>query len=257
MSRRGRLRGERGYTLIEMLAATGAGLTIVAAMVAVLVGAYQLLQNDADRVDANQQGRTAMAQIAQLLNSSCVAGVDVSPIVGDPAPAGSTAPPSGANSITFYSSLSDAPEISQNVDEVVVFLNGAGALQEDVYRYVSGSTGDWVFASTPSSTATLVDNATDSPNTQSTMFTYYPFTTNGQLSAAADTLDAAGHLSASAAQAVGAVGIRFEAEPTDASHAPGSDIDLSDQVVLRLSPVANASGATSSTGATTTPYPCS
>ena len=40
-----------------------------------------MLANGSDRVDANQQGRDALLRIEQLLNSSCVAGVGVSPVV--------------------------------------------------------------------------------------------------------------------------------------------------------------------------------
>jgi hypothetical protein len=245
---------ERGYSLIELLMATLAGLVVAAATMMIVVSSYQLVHNDADRVDADQQGRIAMEQIEQLLGSSCVAGVDVSPILGGSS-AGTGAPPSGANSITFYESLTDSADVTPRVDEAVIFLNGSGALEEDLYPYVSGSTGAWTFAATPSTTATLVVHAQDVPGTSS-IFTYYPFTTSGQISTTADALTS-GYLPSNSAQSVGAVGLEFEAAPTDADPAPGSNVDLSDQVVLRLSPVADSSGSTSSTGATTTPYPCS
>ncbi len=247
MSLRGHMRDERGYTLIEMIAATAAGLLVAAAAMALLAASYHMLSNGADRVDANQQGRTALLQIEQLLNSSCVAGVGVSPVVGGSS-AGSGAPPSGANSITFYASQSDLPTAEPN--EYVVSLSSGGALQLATYQWVSGSNPDWVFSTTasPATPQTLVTHAANTPGT-SAIFSYYQYAASGQLNTTADSL-VGGYLPSSSASSVAAVTIQFEALATDNNTSIGNGVDFSDQVVLRLTPV-------SGTPPTSTPEPCS
>jgi len=240
-----RLRDERGFTLIEVLIATIAGLLVAGAALAILATSYQMLANNADRVDANQQGRTAMLEIEQLLNSSCVAGLGVSPIVGGSS-AGSGAPPSGANSITFLSSQSDLPTTLPY--EEVVSLSGSGALQLQTYTNPSGSEPDWIFPTTATTTATLVSHAGLVPGS-SAIFQYYPYNSDGTVSSSADQL-VGNYLPTSSAETVAGVKIQFEAAPTDGVTRAGGNVDFSDQVNLSLTP---ASSTGSSSG---TPEPC-
>jgi prepilin-type N-terminal cleavage/methylation domain-containing protein len=245
-----RLRDERGYTLIEMIMATAAGLLVAAATMAILAASYKMLANGADRVDANQQGRTALLRIEQLLESSCVAGLGVSPVVGGSS-AGTGAPPSGANSITFLSSLSDLQSVPPNED--VISLTGGGALDLVTYTNPTGSEPDWVFPTTATSTTVLVSHAALTPNTAA-IFKYYPYASNGQLATTADQL-VNGYLPSSGnsgqnSATVSAVTIQFEALASDGNSSVGNGVDFSDQVVLRLTPV-------SSTPPTSTPEPCS
>ena len=244
MRTRGHIRDERGYTLIEMIAATAGGLVVAGAAMALLAASYHMLSNGADRVDANQQGRTALLRIEQLMNSSCVAGVGVSPIVGGSS-AGSGAPPSGANSVTFYASQSDSPATPPN--EYVLYLSGGGALNLDTYSNPTGSEPDWVFPTTHT-TATLVTHAANTPGT-SALFNYYQYAASGQLNTTADTL-VGGYLPSASASSVAAVTIQFEAFATDNNTSIGNGVNFSDQVVLRLTPV-------SGTPPTSTPEPCS
>ena len=65
-------RDERGFTLIEMLVAMLAGGIVASATLAIVIVSVHLTSNYNDRVDANQQGRMAIEQITQALNSSCV-----------------------------------------------------------------------------------------------------------------------------------------------------------------------------------------
>jgi hypothetical protein len=59
-----------------------------------------------------------------------------------------------------------------------------------------------------------------------------------------------GTLSVSAAATGAAIGIQFEAQPTDGVTVRGSSADFSSQVVLRLTPVSTST-------ISTTPAPCS
>jgi len=49
MTWRARLRDERGYTLIELILASAAGLLVSGAALAIIAVSYELLRNDADR----------------------------------------------------------------------------------------------------------------------------------------------------------------------------------------------------------------
>ena len=68
------LRGERGFTLIELMVSTLAGIVVASATAAILVSSVHFSSNFSDRVDANQQARTAMEKITQglVVRISCV-----------------------------------------------------------------------------------------------------------------------------------------------------------------------------------------
>jgi prepilin-type N-terminal cleavage/methylation domain-containing protein len=79
---RARALDERGYTLIELLLATVAGLVVSAAALLIVVMSYSFASSQPERVDANQEGAIAMQTLVQTLSSSCVEGLGVSPVVG-------------------------------------------------------------------------------------------------------------------------------------------------------------------------------
>ena len=92
MSRPAPLRDERGYTLVEMILATAAGLVVCVIALTIVLTSLQFSTADADRVDSNQQGSYAMEKIVQALTSSCVAGEGSSPVIGSPAYLNGTGP---------------------------------------------------------------------------------------------------------------------------------------------------------------------
>ena len=252
---RRRLRDERGFTLIELLLATAAGLVVCAAAMAILISSLDFSTRDGERVDSDQQGSDAMSQITEALNSSCVLGAGVSPIVGVTGTSGATgstgAPPSSNNSITFFSSLTDAPAMS-NPNEVRIYLSSTnGPLDEATYPWVpSGSTGS--YAATPTSTAVLVPHAapfgsTPSQSSTTPIFTYYGYDpVAGTLT---DQFSSSPSLGATNAASTAEVGINFQAQPSDGNNPNGGSVDLSDAVVLRLTSVSNyPSPTTGSTG---------
>ncbi len=239
----GRLRDERGYTLIELLFATLAGLVVSAAALAIIISALTFSINDGDRADASQQAGVAMEHIVQALNSSCVVGVGVSPLVGATASTTSTgstsAGPSSGNSLTFYSSLADTPTIS-NPNEIVVYLSAPnGPLDMATYQYSTGLTG---YSPTPTSTLVLVPHADPPGSTGATgsttpIFTYYGYDpTTGTLS---DQYSSSPNLGVTNAAQTSQVGIAFQSQPSDGNHPVGAAVDLSDTVVLRLSAVSD------------------
>ena len=233
MTWRARLRDERGFTLIELILASAAGLLVSGAALAIIAVSYELLRNDADRVDANQQGRTAMLEIEQLLNSSCVGG-----LVGfAPVQAGSS-----ANSITFIASRADDPATPPS--EYQIYLTGSNQLDLTTYQYAAGSAPYWSFSSS-GQTQTLITHAAVVPGT-SAIFSYYPYQSSGALATSISTTP----LSLTDAANVAEIAIQFEAQPSDGVTVSGSNADFASEVVLRLTPVSTST-------LSTTPLPCS
>ena len=269
MSWRERLRDERGFSLIELLMATIAGLVVSGAALAIVVSSLTFAAGDADRLDSNQQGSVAMEKIVQALSSSCVAGYGDSPIVGATGTSSATgstgAPPSSDNTLTFYSSLNDSPLLTPS-EISVYFSPTSGSLLMATYPYVSttgasGTTGTTgYYAATPSSTFTLIPNAappqsTATQNSTTPIFTYYGYDPSaGTLSDQYSPTSLTAPLGATDAALTSEVGISFQSQPSDGNDAVGDSVDLYNSVVLRLTDVAN--GATGATGSTT-PQPCS
>jgi len=172
------LRGERGFTLIELMVAALSGLVVAAAMGAIVVASVHLRSNLGDRVDANQQARTAMEKITQALNSSCVATA-VAPIVG------------GTNSddthLVFYNSLTDVPTIQPNL--VTVALTG-GQLTMSTATWASGTApslsnpNPWTFNTGTATTVVLLQHAVAATvnSVAQPVFQYYGYASNGSIS---------------------------------------------------------------------------
>jgi prepilin-type N-terminal cleavage/methylation domain-containing protein len=233
------LRDERGFTLVELLVATLAGVVISAATGAIVVVSVHLSSNFSDRVDANSQGRVAMEKITQALNSSCVSA-SVPPVVSS----GSTL--SDDKNLYFYSSLSDSPTINPN--EVKISLTG-GSLIMYTYSYLSGSAPNWTFSSTPTTSFVLLPHAaqaTINGTANQPVFQYYGYTPGtGTLSTTAYTATTATPLSAANAATTAMVTINFEALPSNGNTAPapGRPSDITSSVVLRLTPASSAASA--------------
>lgn len=248
VSRHERIRDERGYTLVELLMATIGGLLVAAAALAILVTSLQFSINDGDRVDANQEGSAAMERIVQALNSSCVEGAGVSPIVGATGGTGLTgstgAAVSSSGTLTFYSSLSDAPTITPN--EITISLS-AGQLVMKTYQYSSTLQG---YPATPTTTAVLLSHA--GATSGQALFTYTAYNqTTGALSSG---LTGTPTLGSTGATETAAVGVNLSSQPSNGDSAVGDSVDLNDAVTLRLTSAPNGT-ASGSTGSTV-PTPC-
>lgn len=239
-----RLRDERGFTLIEMLVALIAGTIVSGAMAAIVIVSVHFNSNLTDRVDANQEGRIAMEKIVQALNSACVA-TDVPPVY---ASGETTSVPtaSDATHLYFVSSLTDAALINPNLYEVA--LTG-GQLVMYTYPWVSGTApsstnpAPWTFNSTPSSSFILLPHAaqTVSSGTTVPVFQYYGYpsgATGGAGTISVNENSTNGTLASGSA--VAEVAISFSALPSDNGTATGRPTDLTNSVVLRLTPASSS-----------------
>lgn len=224
----GGLRGQDGFTLIEMMVAMVVGLIVSTATVAIVITSVHLTSNYDDRVEATQQGRTAMVAITQRLNSSCVVAT-VAPILAA----------SDANDVWFYSSFGlahpDLPTILPNRVEMSVTGNS-------LVMYTSANTGSGNTPATWSFSApapfVLLANVAQVPSTP--FFQYFGYGTAGALSTTAYPL--ATTLGANAASTA-EVAINFQAVPSNGWTALSRPASFSDAVVLRFSAASNASGA--------------
>ena len=219
---RGQRGRETGFTLIEMLVAMLLGMIVSAATLAIVITSIHLTSNYDDRVEATQQGRDAMLEISQALNSSCVAAA-VAPIL----------PASDSSDVWFYSSLTDAATVKPS--KVWIQYTG-GALVMKTYAWASGASPSWVFSATPS-TFVLLANAAQVATTP--VFQYFGYGSAGVLSTTAYPVTTT--LGTSAATTA-EVQINFQAIPSDGWTALSRPASFSDAVVLRLSAASNASG---------------
>jgi len=235
-----RLRDERGYTLIELMIASVAGIIVTAALGAIVISTVKFSSNSTDRVDANQEGAVAMEKITQALNSSCVAS-QVPPVVSTGA-TGSYV--TNATQMYFYSSLTDGPVITPNLDEVALTN---GQLVINTYANNGGSApyatnaNPWTFVSTAAPSLTLLPDATQTVNSSGTVpvFQYYGYS-GGTLSSTPFTTP----LSPANAATTSEVVISFRSLPSDNNTTTNRGADLTNSVVLRLTPASANTGAT-------------
>jgi prepilin-type N-terminal cleavage/methylation domain-containing protein len=240
-------RDERGFTLIELMVASLAGIIVATATTTIVIASVHFSSNFGNRVDANQEGRVAMERITQALNSSCVA-TGVTPLVGTPAPTGmvgGVASGSDASNLVFYSALSDLPTIEPN--EVVVSLTGTAPAQQLVmstYANTStvGSAPPWTFSTTPTNFVLLpvAAQATIGGSVQP-VFQYFGYAGSG--TSQIQTTPYAVPLSATDAATTAEVTVSFEALPSNRGanvSVRGAGANLSDAVVLKLTPASSA-----------------
>jgi len=219
-------RGESGFTLIELMVATMLGLIVSGATLAIVISAVHLSSNFGDRVDATQEGRTAISRIVQELDSSCVAAT-VAPILAT----------SDANDLWFYSSFGiaapDAPTILPNEVEISYTSNS-------LVMWISANTGSgntpatWTFAAPTK--FVLLPNALQNGTTP--IFQYFGY--SGSSLSTTPYAIGAGTLGSTNAATTAEVQINFTAEPTDANTAQGRPASFSDAAVLRLSPASSS-----------------
>jgi prepilin-type N-terminal cleavage/methylation domain-containing protein len=261
---RHRLACERGFSLIEMLVALAAGIVVTTAMGAIVVTSVHFGSSTADRIDANQQGRVAMERITQALYSACVSNL-AAPVISNGAtgPVGNPAVSDGTH-LWFYSAIppssaagSTGPTGSivgdgANINPylVEIYLSN-GALLETAYPWASGTapapanTNPWSFDWTKPYSSTLlahVAQSVNSVNQPQPIFQYFGYTSPvGTLSSTPYSVSPS--LGATDSSTTAEVSISFRALPSDNWNANNRGSDLTDSVVLRLTPASSDANA--------------
>jgi type II secretory pathway pseudopilin PulG len=269
-----RLRRQEGFTLVELLAAMSAGLVVVGGLVTVLSVTLQQTTNTFTRVDATERARVALTHIEDELHSACLVD-SVTPIEGG----AQGSQDSDANNLVFVSQFGTAASPTP-VEHKITYNASKRTLTEYTYS-VSGLGSDptkWVFSSTPTGAAgkLLLTNVSQiqTPKVAPVFqyFAYEPYTDrNGNqammlmdgsasvpgtsslpnpdplsTSTGLSQTDAASTAEVIVNLLVGAAGGGFEN-----TNAAGTSDPVTDSIVLRFTPPANATGSTANFG------PCS
>jgi prepilin-type N-terminal cleavage/methylation domain-containing protein len=141
-----RLRGQRGFTLVELLVAMTAGIVVMMAGLTVLDLALKQTTNSFSYVDATDHARTGFESIENQLHSSCFAD-DETPIQAG----------SNGTSLIFLSSFGNSATPTPVWNEIDY---GSGELTESTYSTSESEVSDipvWTRGSQQSSTVILTN----------------------------------------------------------------------------------------------------
>ena len=221
---RERLEGEQGFTLVELLVASTAGIIVLITVGYVAMGALRESNRTTQRVEANQTARLVMHQITEDLHSACVAP-QIAPV----------RPGSTGSSLSFVhqatSAVTPVPVLS------TVSLSGS-KLTQTRYANTGGTFPSWTFSPTPTSSRELSEGISQvSPSTP--IFRYYAYS-NGAIS----TTPLPVPLSTADAARTVQVTIAFDAAPLRIRVLDeNSDTSIQDTVLMRFSSAAFATSA--------------
>jgi prepilin-type N-terminal cleavage/methylation domain-containing protein len=234
-----RLAGADGFTLTELLVAMAAGVVVVLAASSVMIVALHTESRVQDSVIAVQQGRTAMEQLLQELNSGCLTN-DVSPVQPTTATGITPVVSSDGSDLVFVSGVGD--HSSNTPTEHVVSVQN-GALIDMSYANTGGqppalnTAATWTFNSTPTARHTLLEHVAQ-VNSTTPIFQYYSFSNSSNPNA--NSLLNAVPLSplplSAAAASVAQVDINWQALPSDGLSDASRATVMSDSVVFRFTP---------------------
>lgn len=218
-----RLRGERGFTLVELVVAMSAGMVVATGLFTILDVTLHQTTRTFSRVDATQRARTALDTIGNEMHSACVED-QVIPIRKD----------SNANNVIFLSAYGGAVNPTPQVHKLS--FDPVGATLKDTTYTATGNAPNWTYdANTPVQTTTILTNVAQSGSTP--VFQYYASSATGQVPV---TPSGTG-LTETQSETVTEVRITLVVKPAggsneDTSLAPNT---VTNSVVLRLTPIPN------------------
>ena len=215
------LSGESGITVVELVVAIAAGLAVLMGSFTMLNGTLRGAARTSQRVDANQRGRPVLTRIMDELHSVCVAP-GLPPVL----------PGSSNTSISFLHKAGG--EVAPKPDMRVITLT-SGTLSETVYPYVSGSSPNYTFSTTPTTTRLLTSVGTGSINGASVpLFRYYGYTAGAVSSTPLPT-----PLSATDAAKTVQVTVTFRVSPQKTRVVESAAaVTLTDTALMRFTPAA-------------------
>ena len=211
------LRDESGTTLVELMVSLMVGMVIFGALTTMVITTMHSSARVAARVDATQRGRVAMVRLMEQLHSSCVTP-EIAPIR-----TGST-----GNSLQFVhqtgAAVSPTPILT-------VVSYASGKLTQSDYASTGGTSPNWTFSATPSSTRTLLTNVSPiSPST--TIFSYYRYSA-GTISSTPQSTPLTAEEAALTVEVRAAISANPLSTPVKDA---GVDANVRDSATLRLTP---------------------
>lgn len=157
---------EEGFTLIEMLTTMLIGFIVLGALFMIQTVTLHQTTRLFSKVDATQHVRVAVEQVENELHSACVTD-KVTPILAG----------SSSTVLTFVSQYGTAASLTP-VEHQVTFNSAAGTLTDASYAETSVSQATdgspiYTFASTATTTRTLLKNASQTGSTP--IFQYFAY----------------------------------------------------------------------------------
>jgi Tfp pilus assembly protein PilV len=208
---------QRGTTLLELIVAAGAGTVIFMGLTMLVVTTMHQTTRTGYRVHATQEARVVLQRLVTEMHSACVAA-EVAPIQ----------PESNSTSLAYVYQTGSGAALTPVVHKVSLSGN---TLTMSTYPSISGSTPSWTFATTPTSTTTLMTRVAP-PASGSPIFTYYSYS-NGAISSSPLPVPLS---EANAAKTV-QVNIALKVEPGSSPVAdPKGGAVLQNSAYLRYSP---------------------
>jgi prepilin-type N-terminal cleavage/methylation domain-containing protein len=252
------LRGERGYTLVELLVAMSLGIIVSGAAFSLLNFTTADVSRIGDRVRADQTGRAALEKLMLALHSSCVAAT-VNPIISG----------SAGEKLKFISETSPVNEHGEPTSSLTTVR-----LHEILYTAASGKTEGTLTEKSWLSTGTTPEykfNEKETPTKRTLLtgvkqteiekklvpiFQYYRYYKEGDASPVFGVLNptATNPVSEKEAELIAKVTVSFTLVPDGKENKEntllGNDraVALADSAILRLAPTSETSSNTN--------YPC-
>lgn len=151
---------EDGFTLVELLVATAAGIVLLFAVTTILIATTNQTRTRFTQIDATRQARGALATIENELHSSCLDGPQAPPIQSG----------SDGSNLAFLSYTGTAASPTP-VWHVITF--SAGTLTDYSYP-VTGTAPSWSPGANYTSRNVLLTNVA-LPSGVASMFKYYSY----------------------------------------------------------------------------------
>jgi prepilin-type N-terminal cleavage/methylation domain-containing protein len=237
--RRHRVMHEGGFTLPELLVALAAGVVVIFGATGLIIGALHTTSRVTDRVNAVQEGRSAMEELLQELDSGCLAN-DVSPVQATTAAGISPAVTTDGTHLVFVSGLGDS-SVGTPTEHVVSIQNGG--LLDVSYANTGGSPpalgtpATWTFSATPARRSLLLDHVAQI-NVSTPLFQFYSYSnaSNATANSLVGAVPVAVPLGATTAPAVAQVDISWLVAPSDGLTDVSRVTAMRDSQTFRLTP---------------------
>lgn len=160
MSRLAPIRNERGMTLVELVVAMAAGMIVFSGLTMMVMASMHQSTRVTKRVHATQEARLTVQKIVGELHSACVAA-EVAPIQKE----------SNGSSISYVFQTGSGAALTPVLHKVS--LTGT-TLSVSTYPSTSGSTPEWKFSETASSTSILMTNVS-AVSASEPIFSYFKY----------------------------------------------------------------------------------
>jgi type II secretory pathway pseudopilin PulG len=215
------VRGEAGFSLIELLAAMIIGIVIVLAAFGLLDTAVGIGTKVNKRVDATQRGRVALATITRDLRSQvCLPGDTPQPSLRG----------ASDTSVDVYTDLGNGSTTQPPQRRTITFNPVQRTIVENIYT-PTGGVGSYVFSGTPTTTRTLLTDVVRDGTTP--VFRYYPLDTTPDDALSPAALSATSGLSTAALDDVVRIVVLFKVFPAGSTDTSGRTVVLQDEVYRR------------------------